>query len=297
MTKVPSRWRPRRLWTPWRRSNWPAATTSSPWANGRRWAGTSPTSGGTARFCGRSRAPRPRPNTRRTGSQLWAWLNPLLLIGSYFVVFGLIIQTTGTIHNKIGFLAIGVVLFQVIASVVNTGSKSIVSNMNLMRALHFPRAILPLSVALTEFLANIPAFIVLFLVMIITGERPSVEWLLFPVSILMLVMMLTGMALIGARIINISRDLGNLIPVSLRLLRYVSGVFFPIAEKSHGLAQIVLMYQPFALPLQTARESLMYDPAHAVHWPHWAAQAGWSIGFLLVGIVVFWVDEARYGRG
>lgn len=232
--------------------------------------------------------------------QLWAVLNPLLLIGSYFVIFGLVLDTRGNVENYIGFLAIGVVLFGVTSSVFVAGSKAVVGNINLVRALHFPRAILPLSVTLRELISGLPAFGLLLLVMIMTGETPMPSWLLFPVAIALQLLFLLGLTLVGARVVNASRDLGNLIPVTTRMLRYVSGVFFPVTHYGDRLGEpwgTVLVNQPFALSLDLGRQSLLGGADHAIVPAQWLAMAGWAVGTLAVGIVVFWWDEARYGRG
>ncbi len=235
-----------------------------------------------------------RHQNNRLG-QLWAVLNPLFLIASYFFVFGLLLKTSRGVDNFIGFLSIGVVLFAFISSAVGSGARAVTNNIGLVRALRFPRALLPLSVTLTEFLANIPAFVLLFVLMLVTGEAPRWEWLLWPVVVLLMIMMLTGMSFVLARVVNISRDIANLIPVAIRLLRYVSGVFFPISHYAHGAVGFVLEYQPFALPLTLGRQSLMNEFTFA--WSYWAASAGWAVILLTVGVVVFWRDEARYGRG
>ncbi len=232
--------------------------------------------------------------------QLWAVLNPALLIASYFAIFGLILNTRGGIDNYVGFLSIGVVMFAFTSAAVTRGAKAVTSNLSLVRALHFPRAILPISVTLTEFIASIPAFVLLFGLMLVTGERPSWEWLLFPVAVLLQGLALLGVAFLAARAVNVSRDLANLIPVIVRLLRYVSGVFFPVAHYVRDLPEVVgqvLVYQPFALMLTLARQSLLGGPDQAVVLRDWLMMAGWAIGLVVVGLVVFWWDEARYGRG
>ncbi|EKA61214.1 ABC transporter permease [Janibacter hoylei] len=232
--------------------------------------------------------------------QLWALLNPAFLIGSYFLIFGLLLDTRGGVANFVAFLAIGVIMFAFTSSVITRGAKAISSNTSLVRALHFPRAILPMSVMLTELLAAVPAFALLFGLMLITGETPDWEWLLFPVAVIMQGLALLGVAFICARIVNASRDMGNLIPVMVRLLRYVSGVFFPVAHYAKGLphlAQDMLVYQPFSLMLTTGRQALLTDPDHDVVLTDWLVMAAWAIGLVTIGLVVFWRDEARYGRG
>lgn len=229
--------------------------------------------------------------------QLWSVINPVLLIGSYFLIFGVLLKTSRGTANYIAFLSIGVIVFGVMSAVVSTGSKSVANNNGLMRALHFPRALLPLSVALTEFISNLPAFGVLLVMMLVSGEPLSWKWLLFPVSLTLMMFMLVGVALMGARIVNASRDMGNLIPVVLRVLRYISGVFFSIRHYASGLAAAVLAFQPFAAAMTTARQALLTDPEHDLRLVDWLVLAGWSAGLFTIGLVVFWWDEARYGRG
>lgn len=232
--------------------------------------------------------------------QLWSVLNPLLLIGSYFVIFGLVLGTRGNVENFIGFLAIGVVLFSFTSSVITSGAKAVTGNINLVRALHFPRAILPLSVMLRELIGNLPGFALLFGVMLVTGESPSLTWLLFPVAVLMQGVFLLGLALIGARVVNASRDLGNLIPVIVRMLRYISGVFFPVSHYGDQLGApwgAILVNQPFALSLDLGRQALIGGPDFPIQWDQWLEMGCWAVATAVVGLVVFWWDEARYGRG
>ena len=232
--------------------------------------------------------------------QLWAVLNPAMLIASYFAIFGLLLDTREGVNNFVGFLGIGVVMFAFTSSVVTRGAKAITGNLSLVRALHFPRAILPISVALTEFIASLPAFALLFVLMIATGENPDREWLLFPVAVVLQGLALLGVAFIGARMVNASRDLGNLIPIIVRLLRYVSGVFFAVERYAQNLPKVfedILVYQPFALMLTLGRQSLLTDKDSSVVLTDWVAMAAWAVGLSVIGLVLFWWDEARYGRG
>ncbi|WP_068261139.1 ABC transporter permease [Janibacter limosus] len=230
--------------------------------------------------------------------QLWAVLNPAILIGSYYLIFGLLLSTRGGIDNFIGFLSIGVVMFGFTSAVVTRGARAITGRIGLVRSLHFPRAILPMSVTLTEFLASVPAFALLFVLMLATGERPDWEWLLFPVAVILQAVALLGLAFIAARLVNASEDMANLIPVVIRLLRYVSGVFFPVAhyvESAPQLVQAVLTLQPFALMLTVVRQSLLNS--EPVVLSDWLIMTGWAVGLAVVGLVVFWQAETRYGRG
>jgi len=227
--------------------------------------------------------------------QLWSVLNPLILAGVYFLVFGLLLDTRGNIDNFVGFLTIGVFMFGFTSSSLTAGAKSITGNLGLVRALHFPRAVLPVSIALTELATLLPALFVLCGIVLISGETPTWSWLLFPVAVLVQYAFNTGCVFVAARLVVGSRDLLNVIPMGIRLARYVSGVFFPIAYYvGDNPAGVLLEYQPIAVYLELARQCLLAEvPLDPVLW---AWGVGWALLFLVVGFVVFWKAEERYGR-
>ena len=227
--------------------------------------------------------------------QLWSVLNPLILAGVYFLVFGLLLNTRGNIDNFVGFLTIGVFMFGFTASSLTAGAKSITGNLSLVRALHFPRAVLPVSIALTELATLLPALVVLCAIVLISGETPTWSWLLFPVAVLLQYAFNTGCVFVAARLVVASRDLLNVIPMVIRLARYISGVFFPIAHYvGDNPAGALLEYQPIAVYLELARQCLLAElPLDPVLW---AWGTGWAVLFLIVGFLVFWQAEERYGR-
>lgn len=226
--------------------------------------------------------------------QLWAVLNPLMLVGSYYLIFGLLLKTRGGTENYIAFLTIGIFVFGYSASSIIAGSRAITGNVGLVRALRFPRAVLPISVTLTQFLVNVPAFAVLLVIMPLTGEPFSPHWLLFPVALFLQTLINLGLALFLARIVHAARDTANLVPVGVRLARYVSGVFFSIPHYAgSGLISAILLYQPLAVTMTTAREALMDQ--YELTWASWVMAAFWGVVLCVGGLVFFWRGEGRYG--
>jgi len=228
--------------------------------------------------------------------QLWTVLNPLALALAYWLVFGLLLGTREGTENYVAFLTSGIFTFVMISGILTSGSRSIIRNIGLVRALRFPRCFLPLSVVISEMLVALPAFAVLFVILIATGEPLSWTWLLFPAALLNIFFISSGIAMIAARILETSRDLGNLIPIIIRLFRYISGVFFSIeAYAGTGLIGNLMYYQPIAASLSIVRQSLLSE--FAPTFTLWLASLLWSIALFAVGYVMFWRAEARYGRG
>ena len=243
--------------------------------------------------------------------QLWSVLNPLLWAAVYGLIFGLIMggRQNMTATEYIPFLVVGIFVFRYMGSCMTTGAKAIQGNISLVRSLHFPRAIMPISVALSELIILLPGLAVMGVIIIACGQGPGWSWLLFPAVVLLFWMFGMGLALIMARLVVQVRDLANLLQFINRLLFYTSGVIFPIdrfAERFQELGiewvQIVGLYQPFAVYLTLARTSLtdyqvldkLGEPVSMA--PYWGFGVGYSLLFLIVGFIFFWRAEERYGR-
>lgn len=226
--------------------------------------------------------------------QLWTILSPLTLAAVYYLVFGVLLGTNRAVENFPAFLVIGIFIFMSLSSAVNSGAKSIINNIDLVRAINFPRAVLPISVAISEMLTLLPATGVMLLIVVLTGEPITWKWLLVPVALALILLFTAGACLIVARIVVVARDLRNLIPVAIRLLRYVSGVFFSIQGYVSGTLGLVLEFQPFAVYLTLMRSCLMREATMSL--PLWGAAAGWAILFAVVGLIFFWGAEDEYGR-
>ncbi|MFB9733193.1 ABC transporter permease [Ornithinimicrobium kibberense] len=232
---------------------------------------------------------------------LWSILNPLLMGVAYYLIFGILIGTSGGIENFVAFLTIGLFTYIPLAAALTSGSKSVLKKSAMIRSLSFPRVLLPITTVLSEFVAALPAFLTLLLIALVSGEKPSLTWLLFPVTLLLVLLVSLGMGMITARVVNAVRDTANLVPLVVRILRYVSGVFFSVDAALERVGDDapewlagVLQYQPFAALLTLVREPLMQE--YPVRWETWVAASGWAAGLLVIGLIVFWRGEGTYGR-
>lgn len=238
--------------------------------------------------------------------QLWQVATPLLNAFVYFLIFGLILNAGRGMEIRvyIPFLVTGVFVFAFTQTSVMAGVKSISGNLGLVRALHFPRASLPISFALQQLQQLMFSMIVLLLVVVGFGSYPSLSWLLvLPVLALQFVFN-TGLALIMARLGSKTPDLAQLMPFIMRTWMYASGVMFSIplmlADKPNVPSWVVdvLQYNPAAIYMDLIRFALI-DAYGSSNLPQhvWAAGLAWSLLVGIAGFVYFWKAEERYGRG
>jgi teichoic acid transport system permease protein len=229
--------------------------------------------------------------------QAWQLLTPLLNVAVYYLIFGVLLHTKRGVHNFIAFLVIGIFIFTFTQTSVLQGSRAISSNLGLTRVLHFPRAVLPLSTTIVALQRLAYSMIIMLPIVLISGERLALRWLLIVPAIALQLMFCLGLAFIVARIGAKVPDMSEFLPFVLRTWMYVSGIFYKITEfgKGHGhWVTVVLEVNPGAVYVELVRDALLSQ--HSTPSYEWALAAGWAVLALVVGYVYFWQAEEQYGR-
>ncbi len=215
--------------------------------------------------------------------QLWQVLTPLLNAFVYFLIFGLLFGAKRGVTHYPAFLLAGVFVFAFTERSVVTGSNVMRANLQLIRALYFPRASLPLAYVIVELQQMLVGMGVLVVVMLVSGEGLSYYWLLAIPAILLQTMFNTGAALMVARMGGSVADVSELIPFILRISRYFCGVMYLIITLPATLstpAKQVLSLNPAAVYISLIRVSFMstYRAESAGNQPYNAAKCNAFLG-------------------
>ncbi len=229
---------------------------------------------------------------------LWNILRPVLTALVYWIVFDKILKTGKGINNFVTYLAIGVFMFTYTQSSLQSGAKAITGNLTLVRALHFPRAVLPLATTLDELISTFPVIGVMLGLTLVNHERPSWSWLLLLPLLLLQTMFNVGLAMVFARLTSRIRDVSQLLPFLIRLWMYLSGIFYSIENRSKDWdlwAKIVMEYNPGYIIVTAYRGALMGH--YHINTHQWIALVAWSCGLFVAGALYFWRGEETYGRG
>ena len=233
--------------------------------------------------------------------QLWQVVTPLLNAAVYYLIFGLLIGTNRGIDNFIAFLVTGVFIFTFTQSSVLSGVRAVAGNLGLIRALHFPRASMPVALTLMQLQQLLMSMFVLVAIVLMTGEVPDASWLLVIPALLTQWVFNTGLALIVARVGSKMTDLAQLMPFILRTWMYMSGVMYSIDKLTASAPQfvrILLDLNPVAVYIDLMRFALIDSVTSSQMPPHvWASAVGWAVVVGVGGYVYFWKAEEQYGRG
>jgi teichoic acid transport system permease protein len=229
--------------------------------------------------------------------QAWQVLTPLLNAGVYYLIFGVLLNTRRGVQNYVAFLVIGIFVFTYTQTSVLQGSKAITANLGLTRVLHFPRAVLPLSSTLVALQRLVYSLLIMIPIVLLTGERPGLDWLLLFPAIALQSMFCLGLAFIVARIGAKVPDTSQVLPFVLRTWLYLSGVFYSINTFTRGHApwvRVALEVNPGAVYVNIVREALLAEGGNARY--QWPLAVFWAVVTLAVGYVFFWQAEEQYGR-
>jgi ABC-type polysaccharide/polyol phosphate export systems, permease component len=163
--------------------------------------------------------------------------------------------------------------------------------------LHFPRAVLPVSSTLVALQRLVYSLLIMIPIVLLTGERPGLSWLLLIPAIALQSMFCLGVAFIAARIGAKVPDTSQVLPFILRTWLYLSGVFYSVTIFTKGhkhWVQVALEVNPGAVYVNVVRQALLAEGGNAPY--QWPLAIGWAVVTLVVGYVFFWHAEEQYGR-
>jgi teichoic acid transport system permease protein len=250
--------------------------------------------------------------------QMWQLLTPILNVAVYFFVFGILFKQSRGVPSFLLFLVIGVFLFNFLQTSMINGSRSISDQLVLIRALHFPRACLPMSSTIIQLQQLGFSMAIVIVVALVSDQMPNVKWLLVIPALILLSVFCTGMGLIVARMGSVLTDTAQLLPFISRTWMYLCGVMYSLASVAKGnvphWVQMVLYYDPPALFITVVRNCMIlripaasayktpadYQAAlDSLHQPGsaWLWLAIWAVLAGVGGFVYFWKAEEQYGRG
>ena len=184
-------------------------------------------------------------------SYAWWILEPLLHMGVYYLVFGLLLQRGG--ENYPVFLLTGLIPWMWFMKAVSGSSNSIIAGQNLMLQVGLPSVVFPVVSLLQATLKQIPVFILLFGFLWLQDFTPGMHWwALIPVIIVQALLTIAFASAVAA-VIPFIRDLSYLVPTGLMFLMFLSGIFYDYKMISPEWQSLFLM-NPMAFLLKCYRE-------------------------------------------
>jgi lipopolysaccharide transport system permease protein len=158
----------------------------------------------------------------------WAVLQPLVLMIMFTVVFSCFarVPTDGVPYPIFSYTA--VLPWTFFATSITFAVPSLVTNMNLVTKIYFPREILPVAAVAAAFVDFLVASIVFLGLMLLYGVPLRATLLWAPVILAIQIALTLGVVLAAATLNVWYRDIRFVVPLGVQLWMYASPVIYPV---------------------------------------------------------------------
>ncbi len=187
---------------------------------------------------------------------LWSFLNPLLMLAVYAIIFPLILKVQE--KNYVMFLFTAMIPWNFFTAVVTQGSSCIIANGNIIKKVYFPREILPISVVTSGLVNFLISCIIMFVFLIFSGIGFSVQLIYLPLIILLEYIFLLGIVLILSSVTVFLRDLEHIIGVIIQVLFYGTPIVYNLSTLEPAYAALINL-NPLTPIIQAYRDILYYQ--------------------------------------
>lgn len=187
----------------------------------------------------------------------WTLANPVLLMGVYLLVFSVLWKTPFANGGHYGlFLLVGLSAWIFFAASVQSASRSLLDNANLIRKTRFPRQLVPLSVVATHLISfGVMLVALLVLNFALLPRVRGTEWLALPLG-LALVALTAGLALAIASLNVLFRDIEFLVAALLLPLFFLTPVLYPLSDPQIARRDWIVGVIHWGNPLSPVVEAL-----------------------------------------
>lgn len=155
---------------------------------------------------------------------LWSFLNPLLQIAVYAIVFPLILKNTQ--ENYVIFLCCGLIPWTFFATAISRSAFTMIENGNILKKVYFPREILPISVVTSEAVNFVISTIIIMAFVLFGGLGLTKYVIYYPIVLIAQYIITLAISLIISSVTVYFRDLQHLVGVALQLLFYATPIVY-----------------------------------------------------------------------
>lgn len=223
--------------------------------------------------------------TRYKGSVLgflWTFVNPLLQLMVYTLVFSVILKSE--IPKYYIHLFVALVPWLFFSTCLTASSSCIIGNKDLIKKIYFPRIIIPISVVNGAFMNMIFTMIVVFVVLIFSGIGISKYIILLPFIMILEYLLALGISFIVSALNVYFRDLEHILGIVTMAWMYATPVLYSIDIVPESMKTLFNL-NPMT-PIVAAFREILYNKVMP-DFSHMWLILFWSISFIVLGYIVF----------
>ena len=227
---------------------------------------------------------------------LWFVINPLISTIMYIFVFGNLAKLSTDGVPQILFYYAGTMLWTFFSGCFTDATNIFVTNKDLFGKVYFPRLTVPISNIfgnLTRIAVQFIFLLVFFIYYLVTTDilKPSFAVLAFPLLLVWIAALSTGMGMIISALTTKYRDLRILVTFALNLAMYATPIVYPISQIPKKLSW-VLYANPLSVPVELFR--VWFYGAGTVTLGVACISIAETILLLFLGLIMFNQNERNF---
>ena len=187
---------------------------------------------------------------------LWSFINPLLQVLVYAIVFPFIMKNTQ--ENYVVFLIIGILPWTWFITAINQGTSCILANSGIIKKVYFPREILPISVVTSGMINFLISCIVIFLFLIFSGIGISWYVVFLPIIVIIQFIFTLGILFMTSAIDVYIRDAEYIIAFIVNMLFYATPILYSPDIFQNTPISWLFKLNPLAGIINSYRDILFY---------------------------------------
>ena len=188
---------------------------------------------------------------------LWAVVQPAAQVFIFTFIFTIFVPVnTGNVPYPV-FSYVAIVPWTLLAASITDMSQSLVSNMNLVTKIYFPREILPIASMLARMMDfGVSAALLVILMLIYRVPFYPASLIYLPLILLVQLLLIMGIGLASAAANVFFRDVQSLLGLVLQLWFYASPIIYPVSMVPANLQELYYL-NPMAGILESYRDVLL----------------------------------------
>ena len=155
---------------------------------------------------------------------LWSFLNPLLMVAVYAIVFPYIMRVS--VPNYLIFLIVAIIPWNFFTTCITTGCNCIWMNGGIIKKVYFPREILPISVVCAGLINFLISCLIILIFVFFGGIGFSLQLLWLPLIAIIQSVLSLGLLFILSAINVYVRDIEYIVSFILNLLFYATPILY-----------------------------------------------------------------------
>jgi len=228
---------------------------------------------------------------------VWSLIRPLVQLLIYYVAIGKFLEAERAIPDFAIYVFTGLTTWQFFSEIVSSGTVSIIANSGIIKKIHLPREIFPLSsVGSAVFNFSIQLTILVLAALLIRGINVDSALLHLPAAILLVLIWGTAFALFLSAANVYLRDVQHLVEVALLVGFWLSPIVYSwemVSNTVRPLFAEIYLANPITLAVLAMQRSMW---SAGIDKPYPDNLGGRLVVAIIVGLAVLVLAQRLFDR-